>query len=412
MKGRRVVVTGLGIVSCVGSEVETAWRRVVEGQSGIALLPQFQSEDYATRFGGAVREFDVARYLSPKDARKMDPFIHYAVGASMQALGDSGLMIDAGNAERVGCAIGAGIGGISGIERTCQVVAESGVRRVSPFYIPSTIINMASGQVSILLGAKGPNIAVVTACTTATHNIGLAARLIAYGDADAMLAGGAEHSTTVTSLAGFIAARALSARNDAPERASRPWDQDRDGFVMADGAGVLLLEEYEHARRRGARIYCELVGFGMSADAHHMTAPPDDGAGAAQAMRAALADAGLAPDRVQYVNAHATSTQLGDVAEVRALRSTFGAHAERLLVSSTKSVTGHLLGAAGGVEAIFTVLAIRDQLAPPTINLDQPSPECDLDFVPHQARRAPIEVAISNSFGFGGTNGSLVFQRL
>lgn len=410
--GRRVVVTGMGIISPVGNDLTSSWKNVVEARSGIGPLAQYQGTEFAVRFGGAVKDFDPARYIPAKEIKKMDPFIHYAMAAAMDAVKDSGIELDAIDRERFGVAVGAGIGGILGIEKTTQTLLEKGPGRVSPFYVPSTIINMASGQISIHLGLKGPNIAVVTACTSGTHNIGVAARMIAYGDADIMLAGGAEHGTSPTSVAGFIAARALSHRNDDPQRASRPWDKDRDGFVIADGAGVLVLETYEHAQARGARIYAELVGFGMSADAFHMTAPPDDGSGAAASMRNALKDAGLNPDQVHYVNAHATSTPLGDLGEIRAMKGAFGSAASKLMISSTKSVTGHLLGAAGGVEAIFSVLALHHQIVPPTANLHQPSDECDLDLVPLTARASKLEVVMSNSFGFGGTNGTLIFKRI
>lgn len=410
-KGRRVAVTGLGIISPVGNDIATAWRNVVEGNSGIDVLPHFQNTEFAVKFGGLVRDFDPTRWIAPKDVKKMDPFIHYGIAATAEALADSGLELDKLDRERIGVAVGAGIGGIGGIEKTTQALLEGGPRKISPFFVPSTIINMAAGQIAISFGLKGPNIAVVTACTTGTHNIGIAARMIAYGDADVMVAGGAEHGTTPTAIGGFISARALSHRNEAPKEASRPWDADRDGFVLSDGAGILVLEEWDHAVQRGARIYAELIGFGMSDDAFHMTAPPDDGSGAAAAMRNALRDAGVDPSQVQYLNAHATSTPLGDLGEIRAVKSTFGDAAKQLMVSSTKSVTGHLLGAAGGVEAIFSVLSLRDQVVPPTINLHNPSPECDLDLVPLSARQAKLEVVASNSFGFGGTNGTLVFKR-
>jgi 3-oxoacyl-[acyl-carrier-protein] synthase II len=349
--------------------------------------------------------------VAPKEVKKMDPFIHYGIAASLQAHRDSGLQVTEANAGRIGAALGAGIGGIGGIEKTTETYLNRGPGKISPFFVPSTIINMLPGNLAIMLGIKGPNLSAVSACTTATHNIGLAMRLIQYGDADAMFAGGAECSTTPTAIGGFIAARALTANNADPLGASRPWDRDRDGFVLSDGAGVLLLEELEHARARGARIYAELAGFGMSDDAFHMTAPPDDGSGAAASMRNALRDAGLAGDQVQYINAHATSTQLGDVAETRAIRSAFGASADHVMVSSTKSTTGHLLGAAGGVEAIFSVLAVHDGVIPPTINLEHPGDGCDLDYVPKTARRHALDAALSNSFGFGGTNGTLVFRR-
>ncbi len=409
---RRVVVTGLGIVSPVGNDLNTAWHNVIEGNSGIGPLTNFDASAFATRFGGEVRDLDPTLYVSAKDVKKMDPFILYGIAAGRQAWDDCGLAIDQLDPANVGVAVGAGIGGIGTIEKTYEAYSGGGPRRISPFFVPSTIINMISGHLSIILGLKGPNIATVTACTTATHNIGLAARLITHGDCDVMIAGGAEHATTPLAVGGFISSRALSGRNDDPTGASRPWDADRDGFVLSDGAGVMVLEEYEHAKARGARIYAELAGFGLSADAYHMTAPPEDGAGAAQCMVHCLRDAGVSPDQVQYVNAHATSTPLGDKAEVSAIRSCFGDHAERLMVSSTKSVTGHLLGAAGGIEALFSVLALRDQRVPPTMNLHNPDPDCDLDFVPNAARDAKLDMVISNSFGFGGTNGSLLFKRL
>ncbi len=408
---RRIVVTGMGIVSPVGNDLATAWTNVTAGKSGIGPLTNFDASAFATRFGGEVRDLDPTLYVPAKDVKKMDPFILYGIAAGRQAWDDSGLYIEQIDPTQVGVAVGAGIGGIGTIEKTYAAYAKSGPRRISPFFVPSTIINMISGHLSILLGLKGPNIATVTACTTATHNIGLAARLIAHGDCDVMIAGGAEHATTPLAVGGFISSRALSANNDNPTGASRPWDLDRDGFVLSDGAGVMVLEEYEHAKARGARIYAELVGFGLSADAHHMTAPPEDGSGAAQCMTHCLRDAGMAPEQVQYVNAHATSTPLGDRAEVAAIRTCFGEHADKLMVSSTKSVTGHLLGAAGGIEALFSVLALRDQVVPPTMNLDTPDPACDLDFVPNTARETALDVVMSNSFGFGGTNGCLLFKR-
>jgi len=412
VNGRRVVVTGLGIVSPMGNTIELAWDRIKRGESGIAPIARFDTEQFAVRFGGEIRDFDVTRYISRKDARKMDPFIHYGIAAAMDALGDAGLEITEANAERVGISVGSGIGGIHSIEEGHKSYLESGPRRITPFFIPSAIINMVSGNLSILLGAKGPNVATVTACTTATHNIGMSARMIAYGDADAMIAGGAEFATTPTGLGGFAAARALSTRNDDPQGASRPWDRDRDGFVLGDGAGVLVLEEYEHARRRGAPIYAEVSGFGMSGDAHHMTLPADSGEGAQRCMDLALQDAGMNPGEIDYINAHGTSTPAGDRAEVQAVMGSFGEHAKRLPVSSTKSMTGHLLGAAGGVEAVFTLLAMRDSVLPPTINLDAPDEDLDMDFVPHEARDQRIRAALSNSFGFGGTNGTVIFRAL
>lgn len=409
---RRVVITGMGMVSPVGLTVDDSWANILAGKSGIAPITLFDTAAYGTRFGGSIKDFDVSLYVSSKEARKMDPFIHYGIAAGKQALDDSGLEVTEANAHRIGVAIGSGIGGLPGIEKGHEAFLNGGPRKLSPFFVPSNIINMISGNLSIACGLQGPNIAVVTACSTGTHNIGEAARIIAYGDADAMVAGGAEMATCPTGLGGFSAARALSTRNDDPERASRPWDRDRDGFVLSDGAGVVVLEEYEHAKARGARIYAELIGYGMSGDAYHMTAPPEDGAGARRCMQSALRNAGLNPEDIDYINAHGTSTPAGDKAETIAIKSAFGDHAKRLAVSSTKSMTGHLLGAAGGVEAIFSVLAIRDGVAPPTINLDNPDPECDLDYVPHEARRMKIDVALSNSFGFGGTNATLVFSRL
>jgi 3-oxoacyl-[acyl-carrier-protein] synthase II len=412
MSKRRVVVTGLGIVSPVGNDVATAWASITAGKSGIGPVTHFDASSFPTRIAGEVRDFDPAQYVAAKDVKKMDPFIHYGVAASVQALADAGLHPHEHDAERIGAAVGAGIGGIHTIEKTAITYHESGQRKISPFFVPSSIINMASGNLSIMLGLKGPNVACVTACTTATHNIGLAMRMIQYGDADVMVAGGAEYATVGTAMGGFCSARAMSTRNDEPERASRPWDKDRDGFVLSDGAGVLVIEDYEHAVKRGARIYCELSGFGMSGDAYHMTSPPEDGDGARRSMAIALADAKLNPDQVGYINAHATSTGVGDIAEVQAIKACFGDAAKTIPVSSTKSMTGHLLGAAGGVEAIFSILALRDGVLPPTINLDAPGEGCDLDFVPHTARQARIDVALSNSFGFGGTNGTLVFRRI
>jgi len=411
---RRVVVTGLGIVSPVGSTVADAWDNIVAGRSGIAPITRFDVSRFSTRFGGAVAGFELGDYLSPKDARKMDAFMHYGIAASQQAITDSGIEVRSANAPRIGVAVGAGIGGIETIERNFRsfLQADESPRKISPFFIPGSIINMISGHVSIQYGLTGPNLSLVTACTTATHSIGVAGRTIQYGDADVMIAGGAEMATTALGLGGFCAARALSTRNDEPQLASRPWDRDRDGFVLGDGAGCVVLEEYEHARARGAQIYGELVGFGMSADAHHITAPPEEGEGARQCMINALRDAGMNPDEVDYINAHGTSTPLGDKAESRAVRDAFGAHADKVAVSSTKSMTGHLLGAAGGVEAIFCLLAMRDGILPPTINYDTPDPECDLDYVPNTAREASVRVALSNSFGFGGTNGSLLFRAL
>jgi 3-oxoacyl-[acyl-carrier-protein] synthase II len=412
MSKRRVVITGLGIVSPVGNDIPSAWKNVVDGVSGIGPITRFDASGFATRIAGEVRNFEPTQWIAPKEVKKMDPFIHYGIAASLQAVKDAGLEVSEADAPRIGAALGAGIGGIGGIEKTTEAYLQGGPRKISPFFVPSTIINMLPGNLAIMLGMKGPNLSAVSACTTATHNIGLAMRLIQHGDADVMVAGGAECSTTPTAIGGFVASRALTGNNEHPTKASRPWDKDRDGFVLSDGAGVLVLEEYERAKARGARIYAELAGFGMSDDAFHMTAPPDDGAGAALSMRNALRDAGLDAEDIDYVNAHATSTPLGDVAETRAIHAAFGAHARKLMVSSTKSVTGHLLGAAGGVEAIFSVLALSDGVVPPTINLDAPDEGCDLDYVPHTARRRPLRAALSNSFGFGGTNGTLLFRHV
>ncbi len=412
MSRRRVVVSGLGMVSPLGNDVASSWAAALAARSGIGLIEHMDLSAYSTRFGGSVRGFDVEQYMTAKEARKLDLFIQYGMAAGFQAMRDAGLEITDANRERIGVAMGSGIGGLSNIENNCKSLQEQGPRRISPFFVPGSIINMISGFLSIHLGLQGPNYAVATACTTGTHCIGMAARNIAYGEADVMIAGGAEMATSGLGMGGFAAARALSTRNDDPVRASRPWDKDRDGFVLSDGAGALVLEELEHARARGATIYAELVGFGMSGDAYHMTSPPEDGAGAARCMRNALRDAGLQPEDVQYINAHGTSTAAGDLAEAAAIKAVFAEHAHRLAVSSTKSMTGHLLGAAGAVEAIFSVLALRDQIAPPTINLEQPDEGCDLDFVPHQARHMSIDAVLSNSFGFGGTNGSLLFRRL
>jgi len=409
---RRVVVTGLGIVSPVGSTIDSAWDAVREGRSGITPITRFDATAFATRFAGEVRDFEVGRYLSAKEARRMDAFMQYGMGAGVQAVEDAGVDFGVIDQTRCGTIMGSGIGGLEGIEQQVgEYLAANSPRKISPFYIPSTIINMIAGHLSIRYGLRGPNLAVVTACTTSTHALGLAARTIQCGDADLIIAGGAEMATTPTALGGFSQAKALSERNDAPQTASRPWDRERDGFVMGDGAGALVLEELEHARRRGARIYAEFAGFGMSGDAYHITAPPEDGAGASLAMQNALRDAQMAPEDVHYLNAHATSTPLGDRAETLAIKHAFGRHVRGLAVSSTKSMTGHLLGAAGVVEAIFCVLAIRDQVAPPTINYQTPDPECDLDYVPNAARPMRIEVAMSNSFGFGGTNGTVIFRR-
>ena len=412
MSKRRVVVTGMGIISPVGNDLPTAWDNILKGVSGIGEVTHFDASNYATRIAGQVKGFNPTDWVSPKDVKKMDHFIQYGIAAGTQALRDSGLEVTEANAPRIGVAVGAGIGGLNTIEDTSIDLHEKGPRRVSPFFVPSSIINMVSGYLSILFGLKGPNIACVTACATATHNIGLAARMIQYGDADVMVAGGSEFATTGTAMAGFCSAKAMSTRNDEPGKASRPWDKDRDGFVLSDGAGVLVLEEYEHAKARGARIYAELAGYGMSGDAYHITAPSEGGEGAARCMESALKDGGIHPSEVQYVNAHGTSTPLGDLGEVLAAKRVFGDHAYKLAMSSTKSITGHLLGAAGGVEAIFSILAMRDGVLPPTINLDEPDEGCDLDFVPHTAREAKLDVVISNSFGFGGTNGTLAFRRV
>jgi len=414
MSQRRVVVTGMGIVSPVGSTIDTAWDAICNGRSGIREVTSFDAGHMKTRIAGEVIDFDVSEYFSPREAKRMDDFVHYGFAAATDALNDSGLLNEDSDhdPERIGCALASGIGGLKTIEETTEAYLKGGPRKVSPFFIPGSIINMIGGTLSIRHNLKGPNIAIVTACSTATHNMGSAARMIQYGEADVMVAGGAEFATTPTSMSGFISARAMSTRNEAPEKASRPWDQDRDGFVLSNGAGVVVLEELEHARRRGAKIYGELIGFGMSADAFHMTAPPEDGEGAARCMKIAVNDAGVNPEDVDYINAHGTSTPLGDLAETTATKTTFGDHAYKLAVSSTKSMTGHLLGAAGGVEAIFSLLSIRDGIIPPTINLENPGEGCDLDYVPNTAREMDVNIAISNSFGFGGTNGSLVFRKL
>lgn len=411
MSKRRVVITGLGIVSPVGSSVDTAWANITAGKSGIRPITDYDVSEFSVKFAGTVQGFDLEKYITPKNQKKMDAFIHYGIGASIDALADSGLEITEENAERIGVSIGSGIGGIGGIERNHIALLENGPRKISPFFVPSSIINMISGNLSIILGLKGPNVSTVTACTTGTHNIGNALRMISYGDADVMFAGGAEMSSTPLGLGGFAAARALSKRNDSPETASRPWDKDRDGFVLGDGAGVVVVEELEHAKARGANIYCEIVGFGMSGDAFHMTLPSKGGEGAARCMRNAMNDAGVNPEEIDYVNAHGTSTPAGDLGETLAIKTAFGDHAHKVAVSSTKSMTGHLLGAAGGVEAVFSILAMRDSVIPPTINLENPSEDCDLDYVPNQARDAEINLAMSNSFGFGGTNGTLIFKK-
>ena len=412
MSKRRVVVTGMGIISPVGNSIDAAWRNIVDGKSGIGPITRFDVSKFSTRIGGSIKDFDAAEIIGRKEARRIDAFMHYGIVASQQAIQDSGIEITEDLATRFGVAMGAGIGGLETIENTHDTYLASGPRRISPFFIPGSIINMVSGHVSIQYGITGPNIALVTACTTATHNIGIAARIIAYGDAEIMVAGGSEMATTPLGLGGFCSAKALSTRNNDPGGASRPWDRDRDGFVLGDGAGALVLEEYEHARRRGAQIYAEMVGFGMSGDAFHITAPLESGEGARLCMVNAMNDAGMNPEDIHYINAHGTSTPLGDKAESDAVKRAFGSHASTLPVSSTKSMTGHLLGAAGAVEAIFSILAIRDSVLPPTINLENPDPGCDLDYVPNEARESKIHTALSNSFGFGGTNGTLVFRAV
>jgi len=412
MSKRRVVVTGMGIVSPLGNDLASTWDGIVNGRSGIGPITHFDPSPFTTRIAGLVKDFDATRWVSPKDAKKMDEFIHYGVAASLMALEDAGITVDESNAERVGALIGSGIGGLLGIEEQTIKFHEGGARKISPFYVPSTIINMLPGQVSLITGAKGPNFSAVSACATSNHSIGMAMRLIQYGDADVMIAGGAERGSSPTSVGGFCAMKAMSTRNDDPTRASRPWDKDRDGFVLGDGAGILILEEYERAKARGARIYCELAGFGASSDAFHMTAPSENGEGPARCMAAAFKDAGINADQVEYLNAHGTSTPLGDVAETLAIKRALGDHAYRTMVSSTKSMTGHLLGAAGGAEAIFSVMALHAGIIPPTINLDAPGEGCDLDYVPNTAREKTIDVAVSNGFGFGGTNGTLVFRRV
>ena len=412
MSTRRVVITGLGAVTPLANTVSESWDGIINGKSGITPIDSFDISSFPTTFGGVIRNFDISQYIPEKDAKRMDGFIHYGLAAGCQAIEDSGLEVTEKNAERIGVAIGAGIGGITGIEECYSTYEKSGPRRISPFFVPGNIINMISGNLSIKYGLKGPNFAIVTACTTGTHNIGDAARLIKYGDADVMIAGGAERCTSSpTAMGGFASAKALSRRNDDPQAASRPWDRDRDGFVLSDGSGVMVLEELEHAKSRGAKIYAELVGYGMSGDAYHMTSPSVGGEGAARCMKNALHDAGLNPEDVDYINAHGTSTPAGDLGETQAMKAALGEHAYKIAVSSTKSMIGHMLGAAGGIEAVLTALSIKHQIAPPTINLDNQDPECDLDYVPNIARDMKINVAISNSFGFGGTNGSLVFKR-
>lgn len=414
MSKRRVVVTGLGIVSPVGSTLESAWGNIKAGKSGInTISPElFDASEFSVRIAGNVKGFNVDNYIKPKDQKKMDTFIHYGIGAGVEAIRDSGIEVTEANAERIGVLMGSGIGGLQTIERNYNAFLNGGARKISPFFVPASIINMVAGNLSIMYGLKGPNMSIVSACATATHSIGDAARMIVYGDADVMVAGGAEMGSTPLGIGGFAAARALSTRNDDPEAASRPWDIDRDGFVLGDGAGVLVLEEYEHAKARGAKIYCELVGYGMSSDAYHMTSPSEGGEGAARCMRNAMRDAGLNPDQIDYINAHGTSTPAGDKAETFAVKLALGEYAYKTAVSSTKSMTGHLLGAAGGIEAVFSAMAIYEQVLPPTINLHQQDPECDLDYVPNVARETAVNIAMSNSFGFGGTNGTLIFKKI
>ncbi|MCK5869139.1 beta-ketoacyl-[acyl-carrier-protein] synthase II [Methylococcaceae bacterium CS1] len=412
MSTRRVVITGLGAITPLANTVSETWDGIINGKSGISPIDSFDIYPFATTFGGVIRNFDISEYIPAKDAKRMDGFIHYGIAAGCQAIEDSGIEVTEENAERIGVAIGAGIGGVTGIEECYATYAKSGPRRISAFFVPGNIINMISGNLSIKYGLKGPNFAIVTACTTGTHNIGDASRLIKYGDADVMVAGGAERCTTSpTAMGGFASARALSRRNDDPQAASRPWDKDRDGFVLSDGAGVVVLEELEHAKARGAKIYAEVVGYGMSGDAYHMTTPSVGGEGAARCMKNAMRDAGLNASDVDYINAHGTSTPAGDLGETQAMKAALGDHAYKVAISSTKSMIGHLLGAAGGVEAVLSALTIKNQIAPPTINLENQDPECDLDFVPNTAREMKIDIAISSSFGFGGTNGSLVFKR-
>jgi 3-oxoacyl-[acyl-carrier-protein] synthase II len=412
VNGKRIAVTGLGLLTPVGNDVESTWSAIRTGESGIRPIERFDVSEFSTRFGGALQAFDRDKYLPAKEARRMDEFMHYGIAAGIQALEDSGLQESGFEAERFGVAVGSGIGGITTIEETALQIKASGPRKVTPFFVPGSIINMISGTLSIRYGLKGPNIAVVTACTTGTHNIGLAANMISNDQADIMLVGGAEMATSPVGLGGFCAARALSTRNDEPERASRPWDKDRDGFVLSDGAGVMVIEEMEHARARGARIYAELVGFGMSGDAYHMTAPSEGGEGAARCMQNALRSADMSANDIDYINAHGTSTIAGDVAESEAIKQVFGSQAYNLCVSSTKSMIGHLLGASGAAEAIVSVLTLHDQVITPTINLDNPEDGCDLDYVPHKARETAVNAVLTNSFGFGGTNGSLIFRRV
>jgi 3-oxoacyl-[acyl-carrier-protein] synthase II len=412
MSKRRVVVTGLGLLTPVGNTVEESWKNIIAGKSGIAPITAFDASGFSAQISGSVKNFDASLYIKPKDQKKMDIFIHYGLAAGIQALDDSGIEVTDENAERIGVAIGSGIGGLPTIEKNRDSFVVGGSRKISPFFVPSSIVNMVSGNLSIMRGLKGPNISIVSACTTGAHNIGDAARMISYGDADVMVAGGAEMATCPLGVGGFAAVRALSTRNDDPEAASRPWDRDRDGFVLGDGAGVVVLEEYEMAKKRGANIYCEIVGYGMSGDAFHMTSPSPTGEGAARCMKNAMNDAGLNAEDVGYINAHGTSTPAGDVAETMAVKLAMGDHAYKLVVSSTKSMTGHLLGAAGGIEAIFSILALRDQVIPPTINLDNQDPDCDLDYVANTARDLKLDVSMSNSFGFGGTNGTCIFKTI
>ncbi|MGF1725531.1 beta-ketoacyl-ACP synthase II [Photobacterium nomapromontoriensis] len=412
MSKRRVVVTGMGMLTPVGNSVESSWKALLAGTSGIRTIEHFDASAFATRFAGLINDFNCEDYMTKKDARKMDLFIQYGVAAGVQALKDSGIEVTEENGPRIGVAIGSGIGGLGLIEANHQALLEKGPRKISPFFVPSTIVNMIAGHLSIMHGLRGPNIAISTACTTGLHNIGHAARMIAYGDADAMLAGGAEKASTPLGMGGFAAAKALSTRNDDPQAASRPWDKDRDGFVLGDGAGMMMLEEYEHAKARGAKIYAEIVGFGMSGDAYHMTSPSADGSGGALAMEAAIRDAGISVDQIGYINAHGTSTPAGDLAETLGIKRAMGAAADKVMISSTKSMTGHLLGAAGSVESIITAMTLVDQAVPPTINLDNPDEGCDLDYVPGEARQVNIEYALCNSFGFGGTNGSLLFKKI
>ncbi|MDT8397936.1 MAG: beta-ketoacyl-ACP synthase II [Pseudomonadales bacterium] len=412
MSRKRVVITGVGAITPLGNDVETTWAAVLEGKSGIGPIEYFDTSAFSTRFGGSIKNFDITEYIPAKDARRMDVFLQYGMAAGIQAVEDADLNAAGYDPLRIGISVGSGIGGINSIEHTSDIIHSAGPRKISPFFVPGAIINMVAGTLSIHFNFQGPNLAVATACSSGTHNIGLAARLIAYGDADAMVVGGAEMATSPVGLGGFCAARALSGRNDDPRGASRPWDADRDGFVLSDGAGLLVLEEYEAAKKRGARIYGEIIGFGMSGDAHHVTSPPLNGRGAAACLNNALRDAAINPSDVQYINAHGTSTPAGDLAESQAIQRVFGNDAGKLAISSTKSMLGHLLGASGAVEAIFSVLSLRDQVAPPTINLDNPGEGCDLDYVPHTARNMKIDTVLSNSFGFGGTNGTLVFKKL